>query len=380
MANPRPVKASRAHDGGHVPVGDKDKARPPQAWHCVLLAAPVLAGTAMVLAALAGCAICGQVAAPAPRPEPTRTLAPTLEPSSIFSSTLLSQQPVAYLADVCQYLRERWDPARSAPGTVVVAIMFHSVEVGGVYQPGDTFIPAQELTRTAQVARELGFQTVTAPQLAGFLEHNARIPARAMIWIVDDRRPDDVANHYLPIAEQNGWTITLGWIIGDTDQREGLWERMEGMHAGGRLDVQSHGYEHRYIMADTPEDLLHQELFGPVAVLEQHFGERPIAFVWPGGNFTPRAVQLAREAGYRIGFSSNSRGPFMYNWIPLGDDEIEAGDPLMVLPRFWAKPGLAEQLEVAAAVGDAAAAQALAGYAREAAYYRAVCGGELPPR
>jgi hypothetical protein len=70
----------------------------------------------------------------------------------------------------------------------------------------------------------------------------------------------------------------------------------------------------------------------------------------------------------------------MYNWIPLGDDEIEAGDPLMVLPRFWAKPGLAEQLEVAAAVGDAAAAQALAGYAREAAYYRAVCGGELPPR
>jgi peptidoglycan/xylan/chitin deacetylase (PgdA/CDA1 family) len=311
-------------------------------------------------------------------PSPTTTPAPTLVPAGVFSSPLLSQVPQAYVADACQHLRERWDPARSAPGTIAVAVMFHSVQENGEYQPGDTFIPAQELTRTVQVARELGFATVTAAELADFLEHNVRIPRRSMIWIADDRHPDDVEDHLLPIARAHGWTVTLGWIIGDTDQRQGLWQRMEDLHDSGFLDVQCHGYQHIYIGADTPEEVMRQELFEPIPILEQHFGSRPVAYVWPGGTFTVRAVQLAREAGYRIGFSSHSRGPLMYNWIPLGEGERAVGDPLMVLPRYWAKPGLAEQLRVAAAVGDEAAAKALADYEREVAYYREMCGAELP--
>jgi peptidoglycan/xylan/chitin deacetylase (PgdA/CDA1 family) len=292
----------------------------------------------------------------------------------------LSQQPQAYVRDVCQYLRQRWSPGLSAPGTVVVAIMFHSVQEGGTYVAGDTFIAAEELTRTVQAAQKLGYQTITAAQLAGFLEHNAPIPPRSMIWIVDDRRPDDVENYFLPIARENNWTITLGWIIGDTDDRQGLWQRMEDMNATGHLDVQSHGYAHLYVVPDTPEDAIRQELFDPIPILEQHFGDKPVAFVWPGGNYTRRAAEIAREAGYRLAFTARSRGPLMYNWIPLGEREREVGDPLMVLPRFWANPQLVEHLRTAAEVGEAAAMQAVQNYPREAEYYRTVCGGELPSR
>jgi len=333
-------------------------------------------GCALLAGLLLGAVIaCSQTEAVTPQPSPTP--APTLAPAEVFSSTLLSQLPQAYVADACQYLRERWDPLRSTPGTVVVPVMFHSVHENGEYRPGDTFIPAQELTRAVRVARELGFETVTAAELAGFLEHNVRIPRRSMIWIVDDRHPDDVESYFAPIARANGWTVTLGWIIGDTDQRQGLWQRMENLHDSGCLDVQSHGYQHRYIRADTSEQVMREELFEPIPILEQHFGSRPVAYVWPGGTFTARAVELAREAGYRIGFSSYSRGPLMYNWIPLGDAEQVVADPLMVLPRYWAKPGLAEQLRLAAAVGDEAAARALADFESEAAYYREMCGQEL---
>jgi peptidoglycan/xylan/chitin deacetylase (PgdA/CDA1 family) len=332
----------------------------------------------VILFAIVACAICRWTAPAILPPSPVPTLAPTLEPSSVFSSTRLSQPPQAYIVDVCQYLRDRWDPVKSAPGTVVVPIMFHSVQEGSEYQAGDTFIPLQELTRTVQAAQRLGFETITAAQLAGFLEHNALIPRRSMIWIVDDRRPGDMEDHILPIVRENGWTVSLGWVIGDTDQRKGLWERMEAMNATGHLDVQSHGYHHRYIVSDTPEEVVRQELSDPMPILERHFGQKPVAFVWPGGNFTAAAVAVARQAGYRIGFTAFSRGPFMYNWIPLGEPEREAGDPLMVLPRFWAKPGLAEHLEVAADLGEAAAALAAESYSREAAYYRAHCEGALP--
>lgn len=332
----------------------------------------------VILILVVVCGICRWSALPSLPPSPVRTLAPTLEPSSVFSSTRLSQQPQAYIADVCQYLRDRWDPAKSPPGTIVVAIMFHAVQEGSEYLPGDTSIPLQDLMRTVQAAQRLGFETITAAQLAGYLEDNALIPRRSMIWIVDDRRPEDVENYILPIVRENGWTVSLGWVIGDTDQREGLWERMEAMNATGHLDVQSHGYHHRYIVPDTPEEVVRQELFDPMPILERHFGQKPVAFVWPGGNFTAAAVATARQAGYRIGFTAFSRGPFMYNWIPLGEPEREAGDPLMVLPRFWAKPGLAEHLEMAAEVGEAAAALASESYSREAAYYRAHCEGTLP--
>jgi hypothetical protein len=69
--------------------------------------------------------------------------------------------------------------------------------------------------------------------------------------------------------------------------------------------------------------------------LEQHFGQRPVAFIWPGGNYTPFSVQVARQAGFKLGFTANSQGPILFNWVPLGEAEQAIGDPLMVLPRGW---------------------------------------------
>ena len=313
---------------------------------------------------------------PTPTCEPTPTLAIALQPPQVFSTSLLntSSQPQTYITDVCQYIRERWDSAKSAPGTVVVPIMFHTVFEGVPYRPGETYIPSEDLTRTVETARSLGFQTITALQLADFLEHNARIPRLSMIWIMDDRHPDILEQYFLPIMQENDWTITLGWPIGDTDQRKGLWKRMEDMNSTGHLDVQSHGYAHYYITDDSPEAIVRQELFGPIPVLEQHFGHKPVAFVWPGGNFSSLSVKIAHEAGYRVAFTAFARGPLMYNWIPLGKAERAVQDPLMVLPRYWARPDLPKILQRAAELGEAANAWGLKRKAGEMEYYRAVCG------
>ncbi len=320
-----------------------------------------------------------------PTPQPTATCvaraAAIPDSMAVFTPTVgfTGLRAQTYVTNVCEYLRERWDMQSSAPGTVVVPIMFHTVFEGLPYHPGDTHIPAEDLARTVETARQLGYQTVTAEQLAGFLEHNLPIPKRSMIWILDDRHPDMLEKYFVPIARDNHWTMTLGWIIGDTGTRKGLWKQMEDLNATGFLDVQSHGYAHLYVQSDTPTALIRQELFGPIAVLEEHFGHRPIAFVWPGGNFDSTAVGLAREAGYRLGFTVYARGPLMYNWIPLGKQEREMQDPLMVLPRFWARPDLPEVLHKAAEVSDQAAAWARQDYAREADLYHELCGCELPP-
>jgi peptidoglycan/xylan/chitin deacetylase (PgdA/CDA1 family) len=269
----------------------------------------------------------------------------------------------------------RWDPEGSRPGTVVVPIMYHSIRDPSRMVQDNVTVSSDYFQATVDRARALGFETITTAELIQFLTENARIPPRSMMLIIDDRRPGVVAENLLPVAEAFDWTVTLGWIIGDTGPD--LWSTMEGLAESGRLDVQSHGLKHQYIVEQTPEDEIRQEIAGPIPILEQHFGTRPLAFVWPGGNFTARSAEIAREEGYRIAFTAFSRGPLLFNWIPLGEAERGIADPLMVLPRAWS-PSAIVNLEQAVRIGDEAASHAAENWAAEAAWFREACGGELP--
>jgi len=229
-------------------------------------------------------------------------------------------------------------------------------------------------------ARFLGFKTITTPQLLDFLENNARIPPRSMILIFDDRREGVIREHIMPIWEELDWRVTMAYISGPV-VTVNEWKDMENLFATGRIDVQAHGYLHNaesYIQDSTPEDVIRQEIYGPIQVLEEHFGYRPIAFIWPGGNFNALGVQIAHEAGYKLGFTIDSSTPLLFNWIPLGESERVINDPLMVLPRAWSYEA-PFKLYQATQIADQARLYAAQNYAQEAAWYKSTCGGELPP-
>jgi peptidoglycan/xylan/chitin deacetylase (PgdA/CDA1 family) len=253
--------------------------------------------------------------------------------------------------------------------------MYHSIREPARMVADNVTVSTDYFRATVDLARSLGFETITTSELIAFLTDNARIPLRSMVLIVDDRRPGVVAEVVLPVADDFDWTVTLGWIIGDTGPS--LWSTMERLAKGGRLDVQSHGLNHRYIVEGMPEDEMRQEIAGAIPILEEHFGTRPQAFIWPGGNFTPRSVEIAREEGYRLGFTAFSRGPLLFDWVPLGEEEQAAGDPLMVLPRAWSTSATVN-LQDAADIGGQAASFAEENRQAEATWYAQTCGGSLP--
>jgi hypothetical protein len=255
--------------------------------------------------------------------------------------------------------------------------MFHSV-----YKPGRTVadqkdIDGDQFQSVIRTAELLGFETITSKQLIEFLEENAYIPPRSMIMIVDDRRPGVLDKHFMPILTRNNWTVTAAYIT-DPSVYSWAWEWMDRLFESGHLDVQSHGYSGQvYIVEDTPEDVIWDEITSSIHVIEERFGERPIAFIWPGGNFTLLSVEIAREAGFRLGFTAYSRGPLLFNWIPLGEEETSINVPLMVLPRAWSIS--AEfNLSNAAQIGDQALDYAIENYPVESEWYRDYCHGELP--
>jgi hypothetical protein len=149
------------------------------------------------------------------------------------------------------------------------------------------------------------------------------------------------------------------------------------------VDHQAHGFIHNTpIGPDSTEAYILSELQKPIDVFQKYFHKIPIAVIWPGGGFTPRAAEFAHQLGYRLGFTTNPRGPVMFNWVPLADlldpqrptwiPEGLVNDPLMVLPRYWDADAIIHINDVMQ-VGQEAAANAERNKVTELEYYDIVC-------
>jgi len=309
-----------------------------------------------------------------PSATPTPTTSATPAPRPVFQATLyagVSSEP--YLKDACQVIGLRWGAQKSAPGTIVVPVMFHSIAKPGRPISDDTTVTEEYFLRFIERAHALGFETITSAQLADFLQNNARIPARALLMIVDDRkRGEFFETYFMPYLKKYHWTVTNAWIS-HPDTPAYLWKENEQFVPGGLVDFQAHGVIHNTPMDESvSEAYIRGEIYGPLQVMQEHFGKKPIAFIWPRGLFTPRAVQIAREAGYQVGFTVYARGPLLFNWVPQGAPERTAADPLLLLPRYWSTSAIAA-LEEANQISAAAQAFYAGQRSADLAYYRQYC-------
>lgn len=305
----------------------------------------------------------------------TPTLTPTVYPLPVFQNDQLKPDvlPQEYVTDTCDYLQARWNPANSQPGTVVLAIMYHSIVPQGDPVTAYSAIGEEYFHTILQTAESLGFEAITTQQLVDFLYHNTRIPPRSMILIVDDRKRAAYFNIFLPYLKKHQWKVVNAWIS-QPDTPQYLWNENRSLAEEGWVDFQAHGVIHNITLSeDALPDYVHQEIYGPLTAIPEHFGTpAPIAFIWPGGRFSAYAVYVAREAGYKIGLTAFARGALMYNWIPLGAEERAVEDPLMVLPRAWST-NAANNLYEAAAMGDAAYAFAQKNRDLEMDWYNHYC-------
>jgi peptidoglycan/xylan/chitin deacetylase (PgdA/CDA1 family) len=320
---------------------------------------------------------------PVSAPSRKAAFGPEPEPPARFSLAFddpnlrLGMERVGYVAGTCDYLRRRLDLSRSEPGTIVLPVMFH-----GIFEtvPEDSLLgknmSAADFAAIMNLTHNLGFQTISTAQLIDFLYNNGKIPPRSLYLIFDDRFPDSLEQYALPKLQEFGWTAVLAWIPADTTEK--LWSRVSALVATGHFEVQSHGFRHWYMKDDTPHDIVENELYGPQDVYKERFGIRPLAHVWPGGHFTAKSVEMAEEAGYRLGFTVYPRGPLMFNSIPLGEEEMAVSNPLLVLPRYWPTFGVGEfeaKLNRALQTAEAARVFAEANRDAEMSYLVSQCGG-----
>jgi hypothetical protein len=359
--------------------------------------APVTADPGIVMTAAFETAV-AQISIPTETPAPTETPLPTATiprtPPALpgtFQTNLLRPEdlPRTYISDSCQYLQNKWNPNNAAPGTVVMVVMFHGITKDAT--AGMNQITVRDFNKLMNDLHELGFEAIDAQQMAGFMYDNAKIPQRSVMLVVDDRHFAESFNtHFRPYYEEWGWHVVNAYI--GIDERPDLWAENAALSAEGWVDYQSHGYIHNIPISDgATDEFIMGEMGGAISSIQKYMNKTPVAYIWPGGGFSQRAVELGTQLGYKLGFTVNPRGPVMYNWIPQADTvnpsnpvaipETPAGNPLMTIPRYW-DIDARNQLDNVRAISSEAAQFAEQNKAVELEYYDIVCAptyGPIPP-
>lgn len=295
--------------------------------------------------------------------------------------------PHTYVAETCQYLRRKWDPYSAEPGTVVMIIMLHEITRGPLESPDG--ISVFEFDKLMLKLREQNFKAINTKQFLAFMERNVKIPQRSVLIIQDGSYDAENYNkNFREYWENWGWPVVSGWMS-DPDLPESQWNENSTLEQEGWVDHQAQGVIPGTVMSDdTSKAVITRELEGSLTAFADRFGKIPYAFIWPGGGFGLRPVTAARQLGFQLGFTANSRGPVMYNWVPLADQsdpgrpslipEGPVNDPLMTLPRYSPQEVL-DAIDTVRSIGKDAAAYAQESRTAELHYYEAVCRADYGP-
>jgi len=300
-------------------------------------------------------------------------------PLTTFQSRYLNplDTPRTYIQDSCMYLINRWNRLNARPGTVVMVIAFNEDIL-------------YDFDRIMEQLHGQGFKAINTQQLLTFMERNGKIPPRSVLLIQDNSHSMDDFKRFRDYWDMWNWPVVNGWVS-EPDTTDALWEENIEMEREGWVDHQSQGFIAGTLLSDdSSKTVISRELKGSISAFAERYAKNPIAIIWPGGGFGQRPVEAARQLGYQLGFSSNSRGPVMYNWVPLADEfdpkrptyipEGGIKDPLMTLPRYSPDQVL-DAIDMVRVTGNEASEFARNNKTTELEYYTTVCEpiyGKMP--
>ena len=227
-----------------------------------------------------------------------------------------------------------------------------------------------------------GFRAINTQQFLTFMERNIRIPPRSVLLIQDNSHSANDFKRFRNYWELWDWPVVNGWVS-DPKTPESLWEENISLENEGWVDHQAQGVTPgAFLSDDSSKIVISRELKGSITTFAEGYAKKPVAFIWPDGGFGQRPVEAARQLNYQLGFTSNSRGPVMYNWVPLADEfdparptyipEGNIKDPLMTLPRY-AQDQVLDAIDLVRLIGNEAKSYAEANKAAEFEYYDLVC-------
>ena len=147
-----------------------------------------------------------------------------------------------------------------------------------------------------------GYHSITPDELYDFLAGRGTLPDRPVLITFDDGYEDNYTNAY-PILKKYNLKATIFIVTGFVSKRKGYltWDQLREMEKNG-ITAQSHTVTHAPL-PELPDDRIREELVESKRKAEAELGH-PVEYIaYPTGVHDLHIVGIAKEAGYKGGFT-----------------------------------------------------------------------------
>ncbi len=191
-------------------------------------------------------------------------------------------------------------------------------------------VPAGIFERQMKYLKDNGYRVITPEQLLEFMEFRQQLPKKAVMITIDDGYRS-VYNIAYPILKKYGFTATL-FIYTDyvgVSSKAITWDQLREIKANG-FTIGSHTMHHSDLSKQGDNESneayiqrLRTELLNSKRIIDKKLNQDTFFFAYPFGRANHVAMNMARQAGYRLAATVNRGGnPFFAHTHLLQRDQV----------------------------------------------------------
>lgn len=219
---------------------------------------------------------------------------------------------------------------------MIPVLVYHRLytENENIYKGQSDVITVEAFEKQMKWLQEEGYNTITLGELEDFLNGEREFPRKTVMIQFDDGRLSDYKYAY-PILKKYNHHAIANIITSRTNRNDGEWDPSKHQFMNwnqiGQIkevfELAGHTHDLHNMGADGKGDMLKETDEAIVAdlIMNRDLLESPISFVYPFGHYTSHTIELVKEVGFRMAFTTKS-----------GD--VSPGDPIFELQRRGITP------------------------------------------
>lgn len=184
----------------------------------------------------------------------------------------------------------------------IPVIMYHSIK----YEKDNAVrIPKEDFEAQMKYLKDNGYTTLSLDELYDFMEKNTPVPEKSVVLTFDDGYKDNYETAY-PILKKYGFKATIFVIANYIGKDEYLTtSQIKELDKNG-FDIESHTANHEDLSTLSYEKQL-ATLKSSKETLEKLLNKEVKYIAYPYGKHNENTVKAAKNAGYKLAFTTDGR-------------------------------------------------------------------------
>jgi peptidoglycan/xylan/chitin deacetylase (PgdA/CDA1 family) len=185
-----------------------------------------------------------------------------------------------------------------ARGAKIPIIMYHDITA---IKDVDWDVTPEDLEKHFQMLQEGGYTPITMDRMVNHLRTGSQLPEKPVLLTFDDNYTGQYKYAFPLLKKYNYpavWSVHTRFVGTGGKKPKATWDQLREMQKSGLVTIASHTVNHLNMVSLSDAEI-EREVTDSKKVLEKELGIPIDYFTYPEGDFTERAKDKIKNAGYK---------------------------------------------------------------------------------